>query len=74
VDHGPVLVICGYLHLDFLAEKARERSGRVVQKSTLPPGLPGVKQIRNFSPAELEEYISRQSGAEAVRGGGGGSV
>jgi hypothetical protein len=62
VDRARVLVICGYLHSDFLAERARERGGLVVEKSTFPLDLLDSNKVRTFSPAELEEYISGRGG------------
>jgi hypothetical protein len=60
MDGGQVLVICGYLHLDFLTRRVGERGGRVVEKSTFPPGLLGCRPTIVLNPAELEEYLKRQ--------------
>lgn len=56
-EGGRVLVICGYLHSRFLAEKIRERGGRVVAESTFPADLSERKPTKIFSPEELKEYL-----------------
>ena len=44
IERGCVLIICGYLHVYFLAEKAESRGCRVVKKMFFPKELPdGVK-------------------------------
>jgi hypothetical protein len=65
MDRGRVLIICGYLHLDFLAQRAGERGGRVVEKSAFPPELRGVKPTIVLSLAKLEEYLRKQGEAGA---------
>lgn len=51
-----VLVICGYLHVDFFAEKVREHGGQVLEKGTLPTELGGRKPEKILSLVELEEH------------------
>jgi len=60
IERGRVLIICGYLHLDFFGENIRERGGKVLEKSSIPADLVGRKPTKIFSPAELEEYLRRQ--------------
>jgi len=60
MDGGPVLVICGYLHVDFVYQKVGERGGRVLKKSTFPPDLLDRRPTIVLSPAELEEYLKNQ--------------
>jgi len=60
MDRGRVLIICGYLHLDFLTQSVEERCGRVVEKSTFPADLRGRRPTIVLSPAELEEYLKKQ--------------
>ena len=64
VGHGCVLIICGYLHVDFLAEKVKKRGGRVVEKNIFPPEYLGRKPERILDEAELRELIrkGRESG------------
>jgi hypothetical protein len=60
VDCGRVLVICGYLHVDSLAQKVEARGGTVVEKSTFPAELRDRKPTMVLGPAELEEYLRKQ--------------
>lgn len=60
MDCGRVLIICGYLHLDFLAHGVGERGGMVVEKGTFPPELRDRRPTIVLSPAELEEYLKKQ--------------
>ena len=57
IDRGPVLIICGYLHLDFLAENILERGHKVVEISAFPAELLDRKPTKILSPAELDEYL-----------------
>jgi len=59
VDRGPVLIVCGYLHVDFLTQRVGERGSIVVEKSTFPPDLSDRRPTMVLSPAELEEYLKR---------------
>lgn len=61
--HGRVIVICGYLRVDFFAEKVRKQGGRVVDKSTFPPNLLGTKPEKVLNPTELEELARTGQGA-----------
>jgi hypothetical protein len=63
VDRGIVLIVCGYLHLDFLAQRIGGRGGRVVEKSTFPAHLRGSRPTMVLSPAELEDYLKKQGEA-----------
>lgn len=55
LDHGKVLVICGYLHVDFLAEKVKKRGGRVAEKIFFPPEYLARKPERILDQAESED-------------------
>ncbi len=66
IELGRVLIICGYLHLDFLAGKIRERGGKVLDRSTFPVVLLGRKPTKIFSPSELKQYL-RDQGENAGR-------
>jgi hypothetical protein len=57
---GHVLIICGYLHVDFLASSVSTRGGRVVKKCTYPTNLLGVMPTITFSPDKLREYLQEQ--------------
>jgi len=59
VDRGPVLIVCGYLHVDFLTQRVGERGSIVVEKSTFPPDLSDRRPTMVLSPAELEDYLKR---------------
>ena len=63
MDRGRVLIVCGYLHVDFLTQRVGERGSRVVEKSTFPPDLSDRRPTIVLSPAELEEYLKRQRDA-----------
>lgn len=56
-DGGRVLIICGYLHVDFLAEKVEKRGGCVAEKSFFPPDLRGRKPEKVLDQVGLEELI-----------------
>lgn len=60
MDHGRVLIVCGYLHLDFLSQRAGERGGMVVEKIMFPPDLRDRRPTIVLSPAELDEYLRKQ--------------
>lgn len=62
LDHGRVLVICGYLHVDFLAEKVKKRGGRVVETNFFPPEYLGRKPERILDQAELEDLKRKGHG------------
>ena len=59
---GAVLIICGYLHLDFLAKNIHVRGGIVAERCTYPEDLLGMKPTRTFSPDELRVYLREQGG------------
>jgi hypothetical protein len=56
MDRGRVLIVCGYLHVDFLTRRVGEHGSIVVEKSTFPPDLRDRRPTMVLSPAELEEY------------------
>lgn len=60
---GRVLVVCGYLHVNYLAEKAVHRGGHVNGRIFSPPSLDRRPSII-LSPAELDEYC-REHGLQA---------
>ncbi|MGC9996987.1 MAG: hypothetical protein ABSE79_16845 [Terriglobia bacterium] len=62
---GRVLVVCGYLHVDFLAKKVEERGGTVAEKSTFPADLLARKPTTVLSQAELEDYVNTSHGTGA---------
>ncbi len=49
-EGGRMLVVCGYLHLDYLAAKVHERGGKMLDKRTFPPELVGRKPDKVFCP------------------------
>lgn len=55
IERGRVLIICGYLHVNFLAEKAESHGCRVVEKIFFPKELPDGVEIKVLSLAELDE-------------------
>jgi hypothetical protein len=57
LEQGRVLIICGYLHLDFLADNIRERGSKVLDKNAFPADLLGRKPTKIFSPIELKEHL-----------------
>jgi hypothetical protein len=69
IERGGVLIICGYLHLDFLAQKIGKRGGKVVEKSTFPVELLAREPTIILSPDELEEYLRKSSEAGALSRG-----
>lgn len=60
VDRGRVLIVCGYLHLDFLTQRVGEHGGMVVEKGTFPPELRDRRPAIVLSPAELEQYVKKR--------------
>lgn len=61
VDSGRVLVVCGCLHADFLADKVRARGGMVVEKIAFPPELAGKKPGIVLDRSEFEDYLKKLS-------------
>lgn len=59
LNHGCVLVACGYLHINFLAEKVEERGGTVVEKSAFPAQLLDRKPDIVLDPSGLEDYLKK---------------
>lgn len=59
LSHGRVLIVCGYLHIDFLAEKVEKRGGAVLEKSTFPAELLHRKPEIVLDPAELEDFLRK---------------
>lgn len=57
VEGGPVLIVCGYLHSDYLVAKVQERGGRMLGNRTFPPELAGRTPERIFTPMELQQYL-----------------
>jgi hypothetical protein len=62
LDRGCVLVICGYLHVDFLAQKVKGRGCTVVEKSTFPANLLDRKPDKILNPTELENFRNNMRG------------
>ena len=60
MDCGRVLVICGYLHVNFLAQTVEERGGALLERSTFPAELLDRKPTIILSPVELDEYLRKQ--------------
>jgi hypothetical protein len=56
-DRGPVLIICGYLHVDSLAQKVLSRGETVLEKCTFPQELLDRKPII-LSADELGPYVN----------------
>jgi hypothetical protein len=59
IQRGRVLIVCGYLHSNFLAEKIRERGSRLLEIDAFPQGLLGSQPEEIFTPAELDEYLKK---------------
>ncbi len=59
LDCGSALVICGYLHVNFLAQKVEERGGTVLDKGTFPAELLHRKPEMVLDPAGLEDYLRK---------------
>jgi hypothetical protein len=59
-DRGPVLIICGHLHVAFLAEKAEGRGGRVVERIFFPTGLSDGRRVRVLNPSEQDEQVKKR--------------
>ncbi len=57
VDRGPALIICGYLHLDFLEQRVKDRGGAVKDRIAFPPDLIGRKPSAVLNPTELERCV-----------------
>lgn len=55
-----VLVVCGYLHVDYLAQKVEERGGTVVERLAFPGELLCRKPDMVLSPTELNEYMRKR--------------
>jgi len=60
IDHGCVLIVCGCLHVHFLAQKAEGRGARVAARIFFPSNLPDGSRIRALSPDELDELLKKQ--------------
>lgn len=63
---GSVLVICGYLHLDFVAGNIQARGSLVAEKCTYPANLLGRMPQRTLSPDELQKYLQEHSAASEI--------
>jgi hypothetical protein len=59
LDGGRVLVICGYLHVNFLAEEIVKRGGTEIEKSTFPAELLHRKPSMVLDPGGLEAYLKK---------------
>jgi hypothetical protein len=61
-DGRCVLVICGYLHVNFLAQRVEESGGTLLEKSAFPAELIQREPTMVLSPLELEEYLRKRGG------------
>jgi len=59
---GLVLIICGYLHLDFLATNIQARGDKVAEKCTYPPSLLGRTPTKTLTRDGLREYLRERCG------------
>ena len=59
---GRVLIVCGYLHADFLDEIIERRGGKVLVKVAFPANLLARKPERTLNPPELGEYLGEKDG------------
>jgi hypothetical protein len=57
LNYGRVLVVCGYLHVDFLALRVERRGGTVLEKNTFPTELLDRKPEKILNLADLEKLI-----------------
>lgn len=57
IESGRVLIVCGYLHSDYLAARVHERGGKMLDKRIFPPELAGRKPEKVFNPTELHEHL-----------------
>jgi hypothetical protein len=59
---GRVLIVCGYLHADFLGEIIEGRGGKVLAKMAFPTSFLARQPERTFDPTELREYLGEKDG------------
>jgi hypothetical protein len=57
---GRALVVCGYLHTEYLAKLIEQRGGKVLRKRTFPPEELLREPSLVLSPADIEEYSRRR--------------
>ncbi len=69
LDCGRVLVICGYLHVNFLSQRVEERGATVLEKGSFTAELLHRKPEMVLDPAGLEEYLEKLRGQLLFRGG-----
>jgi len=63
---GRALIICGYLHLDFLAGSIRAGGGIVVDKCAFPSSLLGTTPTLTLSPDELTKYLREHCDVDQI--------
>ena len=67
LEDGQVLIICGYLHLHFLATNVWARGGgTVVEKCTYPTSLLDRSPTKTLSPDELKKYLREQNNVTGI--------
>ena len=66
IQDGAVLIICGFLHLDFLASNIHARCGIVAEKCTYPASLLGRIPDITLSPDDLKEYLREPGDAARI--------
>jgi len=57
LKHGRVLLVCGYLHVHFLADNIQRRGAHLLAKVTFPDYLLGRSPTRTLSPTELQSFV-----------------
>lgn len=62
LGRGRVLIICGYLHLDFLADKIRARGATLLERTAYPTDLASTMPTQIFDPDQLKEYLREHGG------------
>ena len=57
IRNGRVLVVCGYLHVDFLTQKMQDRGHSVVEKAFFPEDLRSRKPEKVLDQAAMEALV-----------------
>ena len=57
LEHGRVLIVCGYLHVSFLAESIQNRGAILLGQRGYPANLLRRTPEKTFSPTELRDCL-----------------
>lgn len=55
--HGRVLIVCGYLHVSFLANNIQNRGAILLGQNAYPVDLLQRTPEKTLSPSELQDYL-----------------